>query len=764
MSDNVYVVRSKTGQIKSVVTGGRQIAYGSKAYRSLSSSTRQTVERSGGGGQVSSGGGGTAPYVAGQPTEWELLASAPYTPAPPEQLLPPEPRTPTITRVSLKKSYAATPQELLASRMEGLATPKTAEEAQEAIIRKGIAEGTIRRISTPEGKEGYVLPSGKVTAYKSRAISAVRGAAEFTAPAYTVEGFQQRMKNVKSTLQASLGKGKVVADVRQPIVKAVLEDVSNRPWEAALTVTGIGYFGAGLTKIPAAARAARGAYAATRVAGRGAVSAGRQAYLAATPIRAVGAAERAARFAQIGSATYGIGYATPQLAKQVGYATTTATQRAVAKKYDVNRAAAAGFAAEQEALSKSAFNLPIVGGVPLKRAAYEISPLLVSDKAAYKSAVQAELKAQGATGKELATATSYVMRQRTAAATGETASLLFVSAGAERMGRVGTALASASIVGKMTAKTAAKKITMKAIKPLAFAGFTEGFVQERAQQTAREQQPSFKEAAKMGAFGAVSAVAIGAPIIYTSITKAKAGKVLEVGANILDPYEYFGDKLADVGQSVQKRLAGRAPPVISISAPMSKKQTMVGVNIAPPSSRPSVSIPPKGARATTITKTKGKGISPTSIFVNLPTMTKMPSTTKQPTTTRTRTQSIIGVPVPPITPTPSYTPTETIIDTITDTTEETRQNINTETNTFIETVNVAPTTATPFPRYIPPILPFGFDTGMGFGGAGRGAKRKTFVDELTSSQNALTKLLGGGAGGLRISSKRYTTKKKKAKR
>jgi len=277
---------------------------------------------------------------------------------------------------------------------------------------------------------------------------------------------------------------------------------------------------------------------------------------------------KAGRFL-IGAGRYtknmGVGIAQGQAfvrgSKKVGRTTAPEKQQEIMAEDKFQEAVGTAYKAEQKKVSKKGF---------VRQIGYDLTQFAGSKKA-YNKALKEELKAQGYTGKELDTAMKAGKRTRTASAIGEVGALVGSAGVAESVGRKGMKKA-----GVTTAKTGWKRAG-RSVGPLLKAGSIEGVSQETAQQTARKKdltaKKNLKQTALMGAAGGVTAPVLGAPIAGLSGAKTAgkrgAGKVINVGANIADPYELPGD-LAEKG--ARKGLK-KAAPVMTGTPTTSKSKT-----------------------------------------------------------------------------------------------------------------------------------------------------------------------------------------------
>lgn len=238
------------------------------------------------------------------------------------------------------------------------------------------------------------------------------------------------------------------------------------------------------------------------------------------------------------------------------------------------------------------------------------------------------------------------------------------------------------------------------------AGLTEGGLSVLNYQLSRNKPINARDIAIGTGIGGLSAGTLGGFIGAKGALKPGVARSLidasEFGANIADPYEKIGDKIAE-SLARGSRPRARVPVITTSVAPTGVETFTL-----------SAQTPSEGKKGRA--RTPGLGRSPTNVFSNifsktttrttLPSQTRSPTNAFTPTNTRSNVFSSIFSPTPTITPTPvpSITPTYTP----TPTTTKTPVNIQT------------PIGGLPF--IFPPFGPKDF----GYGKAGLGTKKKGF--------------------------------------
>ncbi len=307
----------------------------------------------------------------------------------------------------------------------------------------------------------------------------------------------------------------------------------------------------------------------------------------------------------------------------------------------------------------------------------------------------------------------------------EAAGAVGLSAGAETLGQAAVSRQLAKIAGKeLTKKQAAKLVTRAAAKGIIPAGFYEGATVEAMQQLYREGKITAFELNMLGpvpipggvigtgALGAGFAGLLGTGIARFSITRPKAGKVLQTLGYAIDPYEYPGDIFARVPQAALgvkgARLRIRAPVFAEVPAVSGKKKKTISLTQQEKQAA-------RGMGMTEQELLDLKRMHHAMVMTQTPTFTPTPVTVPTPTFTPTPTDPFTPVPTEPETPTPTPTPTPT------------------HTPTTIPVL-------TPIPRIFPPVplLPGG---GIGRGISRAVGRRSIFYDEPAAAQQILRSLL-----------------------
>lgn len=224
--------------------------------------------------------------------------------------------------------------------------------------------------------------------------------------------------------------------------------------------------------------------------------------------------------------------------------------------------------------------VPFIGGkrVPgtggLRRAAFEVTPA-AGDKVVFRNLLREELQARGFSGERLESAVSAGSNFRTSTIVGEAGGQLFLGATTERLGRVlvgdiGKRIAQKNLVGRPAFRAAFKSQGTRTLIP----GAVEGVEAVRIQDVSRvsPQQRSLTENVAFGVVGAASAGVLGGIIGARTTTgvgsrvggTTKKPRVVNIAANIADPFEKPGDILADLRGFAGKGFRGSPKSVITV--------------------------------------------------------------------------------------------------------------------------------------------------------------------------------------------------------
>lgn len=311
----------------------------------------------------------------------------------------------------------------------------------------------------------------------------------------------------------------------------------------------------------------------------------------------------------------------------------------------------------------------------------------------------------------------------------EVAGAVSLSAGAETIGQAAVSKQLAKYAGKtLTKKQAAALVTKAAAKGIIPAGFYEGATVEAMQQLYREGKITAFELNMIGpvpipggvigtgALGAGFAGLLGTGIARFSITKPKAGKVLQTFGYAIDPYEYPGDIFARVPQASLgikgAKLRIKAPVFAEVPAVSGKKKKTISLTKQDKQAAKNMGMTQQEMldlkRFHTMMQT------PTPVQTQIPTVVPTPTFTPTPTdpfTPTPTTEPDTPTPVDPFTPTPTTTPTPATVPVV-----------------------------TPIPRIFPPVPLF---PGGGISpGVSRAVGRRTiFYDEPAAAQLIMRSLL-----------------------
>jgi hypothetical protein len=193
-------------------------------------------------------------------------------------------------------------------------------------------------------------------------------------------------------------------------------------------------------------------------------------------------------------------------------------------------------------------------------------------------AAEETLKSQGYSGAELTKRLDYVKKDRLRHSMAELGGLMAAGIAGEAGGQtaIASSYAKREFKGELLkAATKSQKVGIffkeggKAAILTAPAGFTEGAVQERTKQLARQQKTDFKEIIKQGGWGGLSSGAFNVPISGGQIVAKPISKGAAIAGNVLDVSEWFTDKAFDVGNRALETRFARAwtrQPVIKTVA------------------------------------------------------------------------------------------------------------------------------------------------------------------------------------------------------
>lgn len=439
---------------------------------------------------------------------------------------------------------------------------------------------------------------------------------------------------------------------------------------------------------------------------------------------------------------------------------TTPEERAILRQKEIKGIRGQAMQAEKAELQKGGFKIPGTDSTFSWRSiAFEISPFFSNQGAVYEKSLNEQLTALGFEGTALETAKSALIKERKAAAWGEAAGLLTISAQAERVGRRGVAAAfeAAGVSGKQLIKKKAGGELFKLVAgPLFKAGFIEGATGESIQEIARQQDINLKNIGLVGLAGGASATVIGGAIIGTKINLPKLSKVIEWGGYLTDPFEKPGDLLQDLTEGFQKNILKQNIPVPTIFEHVGPKELLKlgttgakkgGKILTPPIITFTPTIGPQTQANIPLTQEKPQQNPKFPAIFQTDTKTKTP--------TKTQTNIPVSFPVNvPILPeiitgsTPVNVPTEINIDTNIDIPIDIPADIpaNIPTNVpsnvpidIMATIPINIPTLTPQLR-VPPPIPFDlpiFGTGKGY----KKKKRTKVINELIAGQDLMNSML-----------------------
>mgnify|MGYP007100049353 CR=1 FL=1 len=301
-------------------------------------------------------------------------------------------------------------------------------------------------------------------------------------------------------------------------------------------------------------------------------------------------------------------------------------------------------------------------------------------------------------------------------------------------------LTSASLAAVEDNKRA-RFVAGKVFLPIALEGFTEGAAAEYGRQTfqqdTRAVDKRLKDIALMGAGGFVSAGLIGTVVAAAPYAKGtvkltggqlsqkRAGQLVEMGGYIIDPYEYAGDKIAQVSEYGANRAKN-----IKIKIPTNTlTNTLVKTN-----SQTNTQTSTKTQKATTQTATNAF----TNIYTDI--NNNVPSNINTDIMTSLNTNVPVNIPT------------------------DTNTNTNTNTNTFTDVLTGTPT-LTPLYRLPAPLMLPGIPSFGGSGGKGKGGRSgRRYVDELSAATSFFRAQLGGTETQLLKPSTRSRSKASKAEK
>lgn len=186
-------------------------------------------------------------------------------------------------------------------------------------------------------------------------------------------------------------------------------------------------------------------------------------------------------------------------------------------------------------------------------------------------------------------------------------------------------------------------------------GAIEGSSQYVIQQTGRDQRINPTEFALAGGVGAITAGVLGGSIVAFGATGAKkTSRALNIGANILDPTEYPGDRIAYA--------SGRVPQVFVKTPTPSPSFIFSQTSNSRPSARDSfrATIPVSTTDPYTKSNPSINPFVPTTTQQPIsPTPVPVPNPVPSPASTRTSTPVPVPVPVKTNTPVTPFVPTTT---------------------------------------------------------------------------------------------------------
>lgn len=430
----------------------------------------------------------------------------------------------------------------------------------------------------------------------------------------------------------------------------------------------------------------------------------------------------------------------------------------------VGQARREGFRGAKEAQAQAPF---------YKQLAAEIN-VGFGDKRAYEKEANYFLQSQtNLSSDEKTAALNVVARQRGGRAVTQLGGDLAASTAAELIGRQTTADLF-KVVGKTTS-TSVKKTALRtaglSAAGTAPAGFFEGFTNELNQQAALDESKNIRRATVMGGFGAASTTVLSSTIAGTQTAKAlgstgvgaKLATPINIGANLIDPYEFVGDITASGIQKGTTKITGSAPLTAVITTTKGKGGAKDSFTLTTTGGKE-----PKGktkpfnpldnfknmmnsftqskSQANTYTRQKDKNYFSDLVLGKQQTNTKTPAnifeggTGRQKTLTNPFTFSFTQEEAPnkPSPNKPQPTPTQPPPNIPSDVMpwnepnafiqSQAEQPVQTTAVTNAISINVP--TATPQFRFLPP-LPLGAPNLAGYGGAGyKAVGRKKFVNEL----------------------------------
>jgi len=243
--------------------------------------------------------------------------------------------------------------------------------------------------------------------------------------------------------------------------------------------------------------------------------------------------------------------------------------------------------------------------------------------------------------------------------------------------------------------------------------------------------------------GAVSGGLLGGGIAATSVTRPKVSGFLNLGANIADPLEKFGDVTQDITESIAGQIGRRTRLTPTIRTTTATDVFKFGVDTPGGKTFQESIFGPRKRKTKTIVSQEKKEPSKGKIIeegkVNFPPDKTTPTFTP--------------------TPTPTQTETPTPINTLEQRLAQIKQdiNVNVPTPTTTTTSTFIPTVAPIF--RIPPPLPLTVPGGLGGSVLGKGSTK--FVRELEAGSKVFASLLGGN---IQRGKKSVKTKKRKQKR
>lgn len=409
--------------------------------------------------------------------------------------------------------------------------------------------------------------------------------------------------------------------------------------------------------------------------------------------------------------------------------------------------------------------------------------LFFMNKQTYLKGVEKELEKKGVPENERAIYKKAAWEYLQAQATGEAASYLSIGMMSERLGRANFLRISDKLAKEgaiITEKQIFPKLFKAGFKATFSAGVQEGYQSVIAQNLARKEPIKIKDVIIGGAIGGVTAGAISGTVIGTQIKHPLLSGGINTVFNIIDPFEYPSDKLADLTYSIQKNVWKQPirTPGIFVSDIKGMTVNFGGIKAKAPDITPKSTINifqnimnqnvrVKSPTTTNIfsssQESKGKRTGPLANFdvsPKVPTPVNpfalVPVSTKTSVTEKTsdKTFNLIGprsqtnidtiIYILPKVPTPVNPFVPVPVDTKTNTKTDTNTKINPLTNVNVNPlVSIPVTPITPIWR-LPPPLPLGGLAGSTYGGGGREGRgeSKRFVNELEIGLGILTNSLG----------------------